>query len=150
MPQLPKEFLTAARKGQEYALDAMRTWVDTVQSVIPGIPTVQIPFANRLPKPEAILASAYDFAGQLLASQRHFAEELLKATEPLMPAVGTTSTAPEATDAPASTPRAASTPRTASTPSTPRTASTPRTTRTAPKAPATHRQATHKPAQHNQ
>jgi hypothetical protein len=144
MPQLPKEFLTAARKGQEYALDAMRTWVQTVQSVIPGIPTVQIPFANRLPKPEAILTSAYDFAGQLLASQRHFAEELLKATEPLMPAIGTTSTAPEATDAPASTPR------TASTPSTPRTASTPRTTRTAPKAPATHRQATHKPAQHNQ
>ena len=138
MPQLPKEFLTAARKGQEYALDAMRTWVQTVQSVIPGIPPVQIPFANRLPKPEAILTSAYDFAGQLLASQRHFAEELLKATEPLMPAVGTTSKAPEATDAPASTPR---------TPRTPKTASTPRTTRTAPKAPASRHQTTPKAAQ---
>jgi hypothetical protein len=135
MPQLPKEFLTAARKGQEYALDAMRTWVETVQSVIPGIPTVQIPFANRLPKPEAILTSAYDFAGQLLASQRHFAEELLKATGPLMPAVGITSKAPEAADAPASTPR------------TPKTASTPRTTRTAPKAPATRHQTTPKTAQ---
>src|SRR5580693_3645385 len=132
MPQLPKEFLTAARKGQEYALDAMRTWVETVQSVIPGIPTVQIPFANRLPKPEAILTSAYDFAGQLLANQRHFAEELLKATEPLMPAVGTASKAPEATEAPASTPS---------------TASTPRTTRTAPKVPASHRQTTPKTAQ---
>jgi len=138
MPQLPKEFLTAARKGQEYALDAMRTWVETVQSVIPGIPAVQIPFVNRLPKPEAILTSAYDFAGQLLASQRHFAEELLKATEPLMPAVGTTSKAPEATDAPASTAR------------TPKTASTPRTTRTAPKAPATRHQTTPKTAQHDQ
>jgi hypothetical protein len=135
MPQLPKEFLTAARKGQEYALDAMKTWVETVQSVIPGIPTVQIPFANRLPKPEAILTSAYDFAGQLLASQRHFAEELLKATEPLMPAVGTTSKAPEATDAPARTPK---------------TASTPRTTRTAPKAPATRHQTTPKTARQDQ
>jgi hypothetical protein len=137
MPELPKELLAAARKGQEYALDAMRTWVETVQSVIPGIPAVQIPFVNRLPKPEAILTSAYDFAGQLLASQRHFAEELLKATKPLMPAVGTTSKAPQApqaTDAPASTPSTAST------------ASTPRTTRTAPKAPATRRQTTPKTA----
>jgi hypothetical protein len=134
MPELPREFLAAARKRQEYALDALRTWVRTVQSVIPGIPAAQIPFADRLPKPEAVLASAYDFAGQLLASQRHFAEELLKATGPLMPAVGSSRNAPDAPETPA-----ASTP---STPSTPRTAATApeapaaRTTRTAPEAPA--------------
>jgi hypothetical protein len=31
------------------------------------------------------VASAYDFAEQLLASQRQFAEGILKATSPLLP-----------------------------------------------------------------
>jgi hypothetical protein len=31
------------------------------------------------------VANAYDFAEQLLASQRKFAEDVLKATAPLMP-----------------------------------------------------------------
>jgi hypothetical protein len=123
-PQLPKEFLAAARKGQEYALDAIKTWIGTVQSVVPGIPAVQIPFADRLPKPEAVLANAYDFAGQLLASQRHFAEELLKATEPLMPAVTNGRTAPQ-------TPAA-------HTASTAPQAPAADTASTAPQAPATH------------
>jgi len=139
MPELPREFLAAARKGQEYALDAIRTWAQTVQSAITELRTPQIPFADRLPKPETVLANAYDFAGQLLASQRHFAEELLKATEPLMPAIGNGRNAPDATDArqtPA-TDTARTAPRTPAThtPAThTATASTPRTTRTAPKA----------------
>jgi hypothetical protein len=123
MPELPREFLAAARKGQEYALDAIRTWAQTVQSAIPELRTPQFPFADRLPKPETVLANAYDFAGQLLASQRHFAEELLKATEPLMPAIGNGRHAPDATD-------------TRQTPAT-------HTARTAPRTPAAHTPATH-------
>jgi len=165
MPELPKEFLAAARKGQEYALDAIRTWAQTVQSALPEIPALGIPFADRLPKPEAVLANAYDFAGQLLASQRHFAEELLKVTEPLMPAIGNARNAPATATAP-QTP-AATAPRTltatapqipaahttatapeapaadtaaARTPSTPRKASATSTPRTAPKAAASRRQ----------
>jgi len=34
------------------------------------------------------VASGYDFAEQLLASQRKFAEEILKATSPLLPGAG--------------------------------------------------------------
>jgi hypothetical protein len=34
------------------------------------------------------VASAYDFAEKLLATQREFAEELLRATTPLMPGTG--------------------------------------------------------------
>jgi tetratricopeptide (TPR) repeat protein len=52
------------------------------------IPDVVVPPAGRLgtlPKPEAIVARSYDFAEQLLASQRKFAQELLKATAPLLP-----------------------------------------------------------------
>jgi hypothetical protein len=44
-----------------------------------------MPFADKLPKPEEVVASAYDFAEQLLASQRKFAEEVLKATSSLTP-----------------------------------------------------------------
>ncbi len=43
------------------------------------------PFADKLPKPEDVVANAYDFAEQLLASQRKFAEDVLKATAPLTP-----------------------------------------------------------------
>jgi hypothetical protein len=42
-----------------------------------------VPLADKLPKPEEVVASAYDFAEQLLASQRKFAEEVLKATAAL-------------------------------------------------------------------
>jgi len=54
-----------------------------------------VPGADQLPKPEEVVASAYDFAEQLLASQRRFAEEVLKATTSLLP--GTESTRKTAT-----------------------------------------------------
>ena len=49
------------------------------------MPAVELPYADKLPKPEEVVASAYDFAEQLLASQRRFAEEVLKATSSLVP-----------------------------------------------------------------
>ena len=53
------------------------------------MPSVQVRFAEKLPKPEDVVTSAYDFAEKLLSSQRQFAEELVKATAPLMPGNGT-------------------------------------------------------------
>ena len=82
---LQNEFLSTIRKSQEAVIDAIRSWVETVQSVTPKIPSVQVPGADQLPKPEEVVASAYDFAEQLLASQRRFAEEVLKATTSLLP-----------------------------------------------------------------
>ncbi len=82
---LQNEFLSTIRKSQETVIDAIRTWVETVQSVTPKIPAVQVPGADKLPKPEEVVASAYDFAEELLASQRKFAEEVLKATTSLLP-----------------------------------------------------------------
>jgi hypothetical protein len=82
---LQNEVLNTVRKSQETVIDALRTWVETVQSITPKIPAVDVPFADKLPKPEEVVASAYDFAEQLLASQRRFAEEVLKATSALMP-----------------------------------------------------------------
>ena len=79
------EILATVRKSQESVIDAIKTWVETVQSITPKLPAVDMSLADKLPKPEEVVASAYDFAEQLLASQRRFAEEVLKATGSLMP-----------------------------------------------------------------
>ena len=83
---LPEEFLAATRKSQEAMIRAIKVWVETVRTVTPKLPSVTVPFADRLPKPEDVVASGYDFAEHLLAIQRKFAEDLLQATEPLIPA----------------------------------------------------------------
>jgi hypothetical protein len=83
---LQDDVLNTVRKSQEAVIDAIRTWSETVQSITPKLPAVPVPGADKLPKPEEVVASAYDFAEQLLASQRKFAEEVVKATTSLMPA----------------------------------------------------------------
>ena len=85
---LQNEVLNTVRKSQESVIDALKTWVETIQSITPKLPAVDMPFADKLPKPEEVVASAYDFAEQLLASQRRFAEEVLKATSALTPGTG--------------------------------------------------------------
>lgn len=83
--QVQDEIFKTVQKSQEAVLDAIKTWAETVQSITPKLPAVNLPLADKLPKPEDVVASAYDFAEQLLASQRKFAEEVLKATAPLVP-----------------------------------------------------------------
>lgn len=86
--ELQDQILSTVRKSQEIALEAIKTMVDTVQSVTPKVPSVSIPFADRLPKPQDVVASGYDFAEQLLTSQRKFADEVVKATAALLPGSG--------------------------------------------------------------
>jgi hypothetical protein len=104
MPRTPKQedFLATARKSQEIMVDAIRTWVETVRTAAPRLssvyapfaerlakmPSVYVPLAGKLPTPKDAVASAYDLAERLLASQRKFAEEVLEATKPLMPGYG--------------------------------------------------------------
>ena len=83
--QVQEEFLKTVRSSQSAVVEAIQTWAHTVQSVMPAMPDVNVPFAEKLPKPQELIASAYDFAEQLLASQRRFAEEILKTTSPLLP-----------------------------------------------------------------
>lgn len=84
------EVLNTIRKSQAAVVDAIERWATTVQSLKPELPELNLPFADslniadKLPKPEELVKSAYDFAEQLLASQRKFAEDVLKATAPLM------------------------------------------------------------------
>ena len=83
-----EQILTTIRKSQEIALDALKTWVETVQSVtqsLPSIPSVSLPLADRLPKPQDVVSSGYDFAEQILTNQRKFANEVLEVASPLIP-----------------------------------------------------------------
>jgi len=92
---LQDQFLATIRKSQEVALDAIKTMVDAIQNVTPNIPSVDVPFADRLPKPQEVVASGYDFAERLLTSQRKFADEVLNTTAPLLP--GNSESKPTAT-----------------------------------------------------
>ena len=51
----------------------------------PQCPAMDYAVRRQLPKPADVVASAYDFAEQLLQSQRKFAEEVLNATSSLTP-----------------------------------------------------------------
>ena len=86
--ELQDQFLSTVRKSQEIALEAIKTMVDTIQNITPKVPSVDLPFADKLPKPQEVVASSYDFAEQLLTSQRKFADEVVKATAALLPGNG--------------------------------------------------------------
>ena len=81
--ELQGEILKTVRKSQETVVDAIQMWADAVQAIKPPLPEVSIPFSDKLPKPDEVVANAYDFAEQLLAAQRKFAEDVLHATAPL-------------------------------------------------------------------
>jgi hypothetical protein len=83
MGQVQEEILNTVRKSQAAVVEAIETWASTVRSITPSLPDVNVPFAENLPKPQDLVAGAYDFAEQLLASQRKFAEDVVKATAPL-------------------------------------------------------------------
>ena len=79
--EVQDEILNTVRKSQETVVEAIKSWVDAVQSITPKLQSVNVPLAERLPKPEEVVANAYDFAEKLLAGQRKFAEDVVKAME---------------------------------------------------------------------
>jgi hypothetical protein len=100
------DVLAATRKSQEAMTAAIKTWLETVRTATPRVASVyapltdrlpkltlvSLPFADKLPTPQDAVANAYDMAEELLASQRKFAEELLKAMTPLIPGRGEAAT----------------------------------------------------------
>ena len=84
--ELEEEFLSTIRKGEEIALEALKPLVEAVHYVIPTMPVVRVPLAGMLPTAHEAVAEAYGFAEHLLADQRRFADEVITATSPLLPA----------------------------------------------------------------
>jgi len=96
--ELQTQTIDWIRKSQEAVVDALRTWADAVHSVTPSLPVPAVPFADQLPKPGEVVADTFDFAAQLLAAQRKFAEDVIQVT---------TSVADQAPAEPAKKPTAA-------------------------------------------
>jgi hypothetical protein len=94
--EVQAQMLDTIRKSQEFTLGAIRTWSEAVQSIMPSLPPLPSAFPalpDNLPKPEEVVVGAYDFAEQLLAAQRKFAEEVFRATAPLAAKAGSQSPA---------------------------------------------------------
>jgi hypothetical protein len=90
--ELQGQVLDALRTNQEAVTDAIRAWATTVQALIPSLPDARVPFADQLPKPSELVSNYYDFAEQLLAAQRKFAEDAFRAADPVFaPKGGSTS-----------------------------------------------------------
>lgn len=111
--EVQDQVLGAIRKSQEVTLDAVKKVVETMTAAqaklpapfdgkIPSLPLTEklaeLPQLSDLPEPEAVVSSAFDFLGQLLAEQRKFATELIKATAPLRPTLGSQSAAEDAAE----------------------------------------------------
>ena len=80
--EFQQQVFDTVRKAQEAVVEAVKVWVDAVQPYLPPVP--ELPkYVATLPTPEAVVADAYDFAAQLLANQREFAQNVLKAVEPV-------------------------------------------------------------------
>jgi hypothetical protein len=84
--QMQGQVLETIRQSQDAVTDAIRTWADAVHSITPPLPITSIPLVDKMPKPSDLVANAYDFAEQLLAAQRKFAEDLLEAAAPVLAA----------------------------------------------------------------
>jgi hypothetical protein len=82
--ELQGQILDSISKSQDAVVEALRTWADTVHSLTPSLPVSAVPFADKLPKPSEMVADAFDFASQLLAAQRKFAEDVLQVTAPVL------------------------------------------------------------------
>ena len=69
------QFTDVARHGQEAITTALRMWTENLQSMIGGSTSAQ----SGLPSPQQVVDNVFDFAEQLLASQREFATRVLAA-----------------------------------------------------------------------
>jgi len=83
--ELQESFLSAIRKSQDITLQAIKVWVDTAEYFTPKVSYAHLPFARLLPKPHDVVGRSFDFAEQMLASQRRFTDDALKVTSQLLP-----------------------------------------------------------------
>ena len=71
--QVQEEMLKTVRNSQSAVVAPIQALARTVQSITPALPDANVPFAEKLSRPQELIASAYDFA-----------EDVLKATSPML------------------------------------------------------------------
>jgi hypothetical protein len=77
-----EQFLATVRKSQEAVVEAVAAWAKAVEGMTPSTPS--LPGFEQLPRPQAVIESAFDFAQQLLDAQRDFAREVIAAASPVL------------------------------------------------------------------
>ena len=112
---LQEHVIGVVRKSQEVTLATVKKAVETLSAATAKLPVDKLPVdkfesklhglplaakLHELPAPGTVVSSAFDFAGRLLAEQRTFAEDLVKATAPLRLRAKDASDAKDAQDAP--------------------------------------------------
>jgi hypothetical protein len=74
------QLLDAIAAGEEAVLTGVKTLAQGAQPITGILPDV--PFADRLPDPVAVVDNAFGFAEKLLANQKDFAIKLVEAYRP--------------------------------------------------------------------
>ena len=75
---IQEQYLSLLKQGQDAVVDIVRTATELVQPLVKDLPSVSsLPFADQLPSPDAAVKGAFDFAQQILAAEREFANELV-------------------------------------------------------------------------
>jgi hypothetical protein len=108
--EFQESFLSAIRKSQDITLQAIKAWVEAVEYFTPKVSYGHLPFADLLPRPHDVVASSFDFTEHVLASQRRFADDVLKVTSPLLPGEETAASREIRSPRPRSAPEAGSRP----------------------------------------
>jgi hypothetical protein len=76
------QILATVRQSQQGVVDAVAAWAKAVENLVPAAPA--IPGTDELPKPEAVVDNAFEFASQLLDAQHEFARRVLAAAAPVI------------------------------------------------------------------
>jgi hypothetical protein len=82
--------LEAVRKTQDAVVEAVTAWTETANKLTAQLPDFakeyKVPgvanFTKELPTAAEVIDSNFDFAQQLLANQRDFAQRIVAATKP--------------------------------------------------------------------
>ena len=77
-----EQMLAMVRQSQQNIIDAVAAWAKAVEGIVPPLPAV--PGSEELPRPEAVVENAFDFAQQLLDAQREFARNVIGAAAPVL------------------------------------------------------------------
>jgi hypothetical protein len=74
------QLMEALRTNQAAVVDAVRNWTESVRAMMPDLPATPLTDAlPELPDPAELVDRAFEFAEELLATQREFTRQLLKA-----------------------------------------------------------------------
>lgn len=79
---LQVQALELAKKGQETAVHAVQTWVDSVTKLVPASSLSFLPLES-IPTASDIVEGAFEYAGSVVELQRAFALELAQAVDGL-------------------------------------------------------------------